>query len=219
MVTAFPAKIDGINFTDLGKVFNTNGTTILGFGNTAVGIAPTGEVVQVGGYYYAAVDIWDGSVWRETIWRSTSMESGWTMYSNPTSLQIATGRMYGGGNLVYSGSVWHTFYHYAPAGDSPDVPAYYTSYTQPNLPTLLAYAQSADLSTWTVMEAPFKKIEVNPFTKADQIADPYIIEISGVTYMTAEIVDNDATSGYDNLRSQLRLWKYNGTFAQMVSGL
>jgi hypothetical protein len=214
---------DGVTFTDLGKLFDTSTAAgILGYGNASIATTPTGEVANVGGYYYAAIDIWTGTNWAETIWRSTSLESGWAMVGTASSLSelVPTpGDTFGGGHLIYDSGTWHLFYHYTPEDNHPMIPSYYTAYQSVHLPSFGAWATSTDLSTWTIKERPFLTLETNPFTLTDQVADFYVMQVGGTTYIVGEYVDNDAAGGYDNIVSQLRLWTYPGTFAQMISGL
>lgn len=183
---------DGVTFTDLGKVLDK--TTILadGFGNTCV------YPVLVNGVYELLVDAHKDGIWRVFRFQSTDIESGWT-YINPLpSLQVVAGGMYGGMQHFFLNGKWHIFYHYGTAVG--------------NLPTVVGYATSEDLVTVRLVETPMLGIEYPVYgALTDQLADPWIFEYKGKTYMLAEYCKNTG-----DFESELYMWEYDGTLEQLL---
>ena len=193
---------DGINWVDQGLKVNKStawsGGALSGFGNMCVVTDPHNNPQIINGKYVAIIEVADASAgWAMYKATADSLMGAWTLTNKLTSLQVVSGAMYGGPCAIYTKGVYHVFYHYGSISG--------------NIPTWLAYAASTDGINWTIKEAPFMRIETSPFTNTDQIADPFITEIGGKTYMVAEYVQNQPT-----YYGELRLWSYAGTFDQMI---
>lgn len=188
---------DGVTFTDLGKLLDKSLIPSgVGYGN--IYINPT----LVNGVYECLVESsLNSSIWTIHRLTSTNIESGWTYANACTSLQVATGGMYGGPQMIHHNGTWYTFYHYGTNSG--------------NLPTVIGWAKSADLVTFQKKESPLFAIEAKPYgVNTDQLADPFIVESNGKTYLFGEYSKN---AGY--YESQVWMWVYNGTFAQLVDGV
>ena len=183
---------DGINFIDLGIILDKNIISAAGFGNTSI------EYNKVNGKYEMLAEAFLGGIWRAFRFNSDSIESGWTFVNSLPSLQFIVGGMYGGFHHFYRNGIWHIFYHYGSTGG--------------NLPTLIGYATSENLITATQKEMPVFGIESKPYgNSTDQIADPFVFESNGKSYMLAEYCKN--TGGF---ASQIWMWSYDGTIDELL---
>lgn len=184
---------DGITFTDLGLILNkTSISGADGFGN--VSIYPT----LVNGKYEILVEASVGGIWRIFRCNTTNIESGWTYVNALPTLQVVSGAMYGGMQHIYMNGKWHILYHYGSAIG--------------NLPTILGYAISYDLITCVIKESPFLDIEATPYgANTDQIADPFMFESNGNTYVFAEYCSNSTI-----FQSQIWMWTYEGTMNSLL---
>jgi hypothetical protein len=196
---------DGINFTSHGIVFNKADYNITGFGNTTIGMSPSGELIKVNGKYHALLEGWsDNKIWETYAAESTSPLGPWTMIGKCSSMQVEENCMYGGSCLIYENNEWHVFYHY---GSHDFIPKKYDN----NLPTYLAYSKSKDGLNWNIVKAPFKKFEAMPYgLGTDQVADAFVLQVKGQTYLSASY---DANFPF---QSQLRLWSYGSTFKNFI---
>lgn len=105
-----------------------------------------------------------------------------------TTLQVATGGMYGGPGLAtdstgantptFSGT-YHAWYHAAPAAG--------------NNPTNIYHATSSDRITWTRTGAVLT--HTGSGDEADQIADPSIVVVNGTAYLFYDAVINATERG------------------------
>ena len=181
-------SIDGVTFTDLGLAIDkTSIPNCVGIGN--VSIYPQ----KVNGKYELLVDAFVNDLWRVYRFQSDNIETGWVYTNAITSLQVNNRGMYGGMQNIYMNGKWHIFYHYG--------------VSIINLPTVLGYAISEDLITTQVKESPMLGIEYPVYGElTDQLADPWIFEYKGKTYMLAEYCKN--VGGFE---SETWIWEYNGT--------
>jgi hypothetical protein len=185
---------DGITFTDLGKLLDKS--LILGasgFGNCSIYPA------LVNGKYEILAEARIGGIWQISRLSSTAIESGWTFINTLQGLQVISGGMYGGPQHFYFDSLWYIFYHY---GSEPG-----------NLPTLLGRAISSDLVTVLKKETPMFGIEATPYgSSTDQIADPFIVEADGKTYLVAEYCQNAGSYA-----AQIWMWSFSGTLTHLLA--
>lgn len=189
---------DSYNWTQVDTAFKLSMIAgAVGYGNTCI----WPEVID--GYYHGLTDIFIDGIWQQYRVRATNIEGPWQVVEQMTDLQVGGTGMYGGGQLKYYKDKWHVFYHYAPYGG--------------NQPTYLAYATiSQDFSTVNIIEAPFKPITIYPYGVATtQIGDAWVEEVNGSTYLLAEFVDNDTSP----TRNQIRMWKFNYSFYELIKGL
>jgi hypothetical protein len=210
---------DGITWSDGGLCFAVGvhaGETITNFGNTAILKNIDGTPAFVGGKYHMLCEGRVGASWQSFHAESTDLATGWTITQMLPTLEPTPGSTYGGNCAKYVDGVWHTFYHYSTVG--------------PTLPCNVAYATSPDGLTWTIKELDVIKysdgdptpptpptLANQPYPYTDQAADIWVEEINGKVYIVAEFVDNSYSTG--EIESQLWMWVFDGTFAEMVSDL
>ena len=203
---------DGITWTSDAAAALTTGMypDVQGYGNLCV----WPELVNGKYYMSAEYDSVAENIWKVVIAETTSLSGPWTITHTVSGLQAAAGGMYGGCDLKHIGGQWHVWYHYG-SGEAPLLGG--------NLPTYLAYATSSDLQNWVLREAPFKKILISPHGPmsysnhtigTNQIADPWLFEQNGKTYLVAEYVRNTSP-----IQSVLYYWEYEGNITNLVNGL
>lgn len=136
-------------------------------------------VWKEGSTWFMLVEGRSGSIWEIALLSSASLTSGWAFLNDGdqlTDLQVAAGGMYGGPHIIKRGGTLHLWYHAAPGAGS--------------LPTNIYYSQSpsSDKINWTtpvlVLEHSGSGFQV------DQVADPCVIVVGGVSYLFFDGDDN-----------------------------
>lgn len=151
-----------------------------GFANSAVWVEE--------GVWYALVEAYSVSLPTWAVYLLSSADGVlWTVSNGGeplSSLQRASGGMYGGINLFRNGrygGVYHVFYHACPVGGS--------------TPTNIYHATSTDRINWTKTTAPILLYDGDGMG-VDQIADPSVFEADGKLYLFYDQTDNTAESAY-----------------------
>ena len=173
------------------------GGALLGFGNTGVCVDQFNNPLLIGGKYISLVDAWDGVAWVTYRAEADSLMGNWILTNPCPSLKVGAIATYGSCQIIYYNSLYYCLYLYGIGGAQP---------------SKLAYATSTNSIDWVIKEAPFMGIEATPYgANTDQIADVNFCEINGAVYMIAGYNQNAP-----NFKGQVRKWKYNGTFDQMI---
>lgn len=132
---------------------------------------------------------------------ATTPDSGWTVQGTGplTSLQPTgvTG-VYGSIELAYNGTLingrYYAWYHVG-NGNFSDI--------------VLAY--STDAQNWTIITSPQFQMQHNTGAyEAQQVADPSVVEVNGVSYLLYDGVNNSSSTSYINVAT------YPGTLANKV---
>ena len=90
--------------------------------------------------------------------------------------------MFGGPWVKKINGIYYLFHHASEPAD--------------NLPTDIYLHYSKDLHNWyPIDDAPLVK-RTQPKWEVDQVADPYLIEVNGKTFMYYDGDDNTAETGY-----------------------
>lgn len=192
-------SMDGVTWTDKGIKINKATAwsyAFTGFGNTGICVDEFNNPVFISGKYQAIVDVWTGVAWRSFRATSDSLMGNWILTDSLASLidgikPLSAQPLYKNGK-------------------------YYAFCFHDNLPSTEVFAYSSNCINWTIKEAPYLDNIYNPYTTGAtaQIADPSFCEINGRCYHLSEY-----TNGSPPYPSQLRIWTYNGTFAQMLTQL
>lgn len=217
--------VSGNNVVKVGSTYyayyyDANGGGNLKVSTSAAGIAwgtPTtaiasNAVAWMSGWANAFVWNEGGSTWKMLVegkstgtgtpWRiayATSTDGlTWTVVGTGplTSLVVSGGNQCGGPWLANGGATingrYQLFFH---AGDG-------------NF-TSIYHAYSSDAQNWTVIATP-ELIQNGSAYELQQAADPSVVEVSGVSYLFYDGVDNAAPHGYINVAT------YPGTTANLV---
>ncbi|RKT01109.1 hypothetical protein [Chryseobacterium defluvii] len=173
-----------------------------------------------GNYYYGIVEGKVGGVWISYLVRSLNFESGWEMVQVLNSLEVTSGVMYGGPELLRSANEdrWMCFYHAA------FEPASGPSITNV-APTSLFYAECFDTGAPINWVNKKKVLDINDeldFYNAyncDQVATPQVYEENGKTYLSYVLAQNirpGAPADEEQLFCQIRIAQFDGTKEELA---
>ncbi|WP_390452276.1 GDSL-type esterase/lipase family protein [Chryseobacterium sp. Alg-005] len=174
-----------------------------------------------GNYYYGIVEGKVNGVWISYLVRSLSFESGWEMVQVLNSLEITSGVMYGGPELLRSSNDdrWMCFYHAAHEAPQPGDDVTKVA------PTSLFYAECFDTGAPINWVNKKKVLDINDelaFYNAfncDQVATPQIYEEKGKTYLSYVLAQNirpGAPADEEQLFCQIRVAQFDGTKEELV---
>lgn len=132
----------------------------------------------------------------------------WTVHEELADLQIANG-IFGGGGLLPSRQADGYFHYWYHAGlDMPSPPA----------PNNILHARSADFKRWEILNGGNFALEMkgDSFSggRADQYADPFLIEYGGKVLMFIDVDRNDGVSG---VQGRIAVSTFNGTLAELLA--
>lgn len=148
------------------------------------------------------VEGFTGSVWQIFLATSTTGVAFTLANSgNPlTTLRVASGGAAGGPCVLQSvqrrNGLYHVWIHAAPSSG--------------NLPTDIYHFTSRDLITWSMVGSGAVITHAGVDPDFDQVADPWLIEVGGVTHMYASGVHNANSTG------NTILWKINASLAMVI---
>ena len=183
---------DGLTWTRIGEVLPFG--SLESSGNNYVWREAADE-------WYMLIEAYNGTIWQIYLATSTNGTSfAFANSGNPlTTLQVATGGMYGGPRMADPQKIdglYHLWYHAASGSGT--------------LPTNIYRSTSANLITWTTPELVLLHTGTN--YEIDQAADPIILEVDGTTYLYYDADDNTANA------SAIKLARFFGTIHELVGG-
>jgi hypothetical protein len=189
---------DGLSWSVVGTAIVNNAIPgIGGWANTAVWRDPSGVWYMIVEGFITATSTWrmyllsgsDGLTW------------SFLNSSNPlSSLQVATGGMYGGPNVPIPFKIdgnYHLWYHACAVSGG--------------LPTNIYHAYSPDLINWTII-APNPALSLSGSGyEIDQVADACIVEANGKTWMFFDAENNAISVG------AIEVATFNGALQDIIN--
>lgn len=166
------------------------------------------QLVQDGSTYILLFDAKataNAQVWSQGLATSSSPASGFAQVQNSPLNTLAGNDFFatphghfGGGFLAKVNGVYHIWFHGSGTGDLPSQIYHY-------------YNPSNDFVTWLPFGYQPVVQNTDRGNEVDQVADPWLIEVNGSTYMYYECFDNA------NHVAKIMRCTYNGTMAQLCS--
>jgi predicted GH43/DUF377 family glycosyl hydrolase len=141
-------------------------------------------VWKEGSNWYMLVEGRSGSIW-EMAYATSADGLSWTLGNSGnqlTTLQVASGGMYGGPALFQVGTLYHLWYHAAPGSGS--------------LPTNIYHATSTDRITWTKTTPSPVLTHTGSGFEVDQVADPSMVVVGGSSYLFYDGDDNASSAAH-----------------------
>lgn len=188
-------SLNGRTFNRVGKIMQKSQVPgASGFGNIAIATDMNDNALLINGKFEVIGEVAYNGIWKMLHYQASAIEdtSAWSYVSELPSLQPVPKNTYGGANLRYVDGKAHLFFHYSTDNGV--------------LPCVLGYATSTDFFTYTLVETPFKDIEVKPWGNlTDQIADAWVVQLDKL-YLACTLNYNGSPH-----HAKIYLWDFEGT--------